>query len=288
MTTFTLGDVRIDRVVEIDRSSFPTTSMLPDATADDIARHVSWLKPAFWDARTDDLGSRIQSYVVRTPEHTIVMDTCVGNDKSRDGAPAWHRRKGTFLPDLAAIGVRREDVDYVVCTHLHVDHVGWNTSLVDGGWVPTFPNARYVFVGEEWEFWKHQSDSGAEKDGCIADSVTPIVDAGRAMLVEGTFAIGGHLRFEPTPGHTPGHVCVRLTTSGGEAVFSGDLMHRIVQVAEPQWSSRFCYEPRRAAETRRAFVERHADSGVLVCAAHFPTPGYIVRERGEPRFVPGP
>src|SRR5262249_21282926 len=130
MTTITLGEVRIDRVVEIDRSSFPTTSMLPEATPDGIARHLGWLKPAFWDARTDDLGSRIQSYVVRTPEHTILMDTCVGNDKHRDGAPAWHMRKGTFLDDLAALGVRREDVDYVVCTHLHIDHVGWNTALV--------------------------------------------------------------------------------------------------------------------------------------------------------------
>ena len=142
-------------------------------------------------------------------------------------------------------------------------------------------------MGEEWEFWKHESDRGAEKDGCIADSVTPIVEAGRAKLVDTTHAIGRHLRFEPAPGHTPGHVCVRLTTSEGEAVFSGDLMHRIVQVAEPQWSSRFCYEPRRAAETRRAFVERHVDTGVLVCAAHFPTPGYIVTEGGGPRFQPG-
>jgi glyoxylase-like metal-dependent hydrolase (beta-lactamase superfamily II) len=288
MKTITLGDVRIDRVVEIGRSSFPTTSMLPDATAEGIARHLGWLKPSFWDDSTDDLGSRIQSYLVRTPGHTILMDTCVGNDKHRDGAPAWHMRHGTFLDDLAALGVRAEDVDHVVCTHLHIDHVGWNTSLVDGRWVPTFPKADYIFVGEEWEFWKHESDTGADTDGCIADSVTPIVEAGRAKLVDTTFTIGPHLRFEPTPGHTPGHVCVRLTTSDGEAVFSGDLMHRIVQVAEPQWSSRFCYEPRRAAETRRAFIERHADTGVLVCAAHFPTPGYIVTEGGGHRFQPGP
>ena len=288
MSTITLGEIRIDRVVEIDRSSFPTTSMLPAASTDALARHLHWLKPSFWDSRTDDLGSRVQSYLVRTPEHTVLMDTCVGNNKDRVGAPAWHMRTGTFLDDLAALGVRPEDIDHVVCTHLHVDHVGWNTSLVDGRWVPTFANAEYVFVGEEWEFWKHQSDRGAENDGCIVDSVTPIVESGRARLVDTTYTLGRHLRFESTPGHTPGHVAVRLSTSAGEAVFSGDLMHRIVQVAEPGWSSRFCYEPERAAKTRRDFVERYADSGVLVCAAHFPTPGYIVREDGAHRFRPGP
>ena len=289
MKSMKLGEVAISRVVEIGRSSFPTTSMLPESTAEAIARHHAWLKPAFWDEATDDLGSRIQSYVVRTPEHTILMDTCVGNDKHREGAPAWHMRKGSYLDDLAAAGVRPEDVDFVVCTHLHIDHVGWNTRLVGGRWVPTFPKATYVFVGEEWEFWKHESETGADKDGCIVDSVIPIVDAGRAHLVDSTYTLGKYLRFEPTPGHTPGHVAVRLTTSAGEAVFSGDLMHRIVQVAEPQWSSRFCYEPKRAADTRHAFVERHADTDTLILAAHFPTPtaGRIVGNGPRCKFVVG-
>jgi glyoxylase-like metal-dependent hydrolase (beta-lactamase superfamily II) len=172
-----------------------------------------------------------------------------------------------------------------VCTHLHVDHVGWNTRWKDGRWVPTFPNAKYVIAGAEWEFWKYESDSGKEESGCIADSVVPVVEAGQALLVESDFKIGEHLRFEPWVGHTPGHVCVRLTTSAGTAVFSGDLMHRTVQVAEPQWSSRFCYDPAQARDTRRAFVERHADSGTLVLAGHFPHPGYIVKEAGGYRFA---
>ena len=150
--------------------------------------------------------------------------------------------------------------------------------------MPTFPRATYVFVGEEWEFWKHESETGQDSDGCIDDSVIPIVEAGRARLVESTTAIGKYLRFEPTPGHTPGHASVRLTTGAGHAVFSGDLMHRVVQVAEPGWSSRFCTDASLAAKTRRAFVEQHADSGVLICAAHFPTPGYVVKYGGEPRF----
>lgn len=285
MEPIRLGEVTISRVVELPRSSFPTTTMLPDATPEAIARHHRWLQPDFWDDAVGDLGARIQTWVVRTPRHTVLIDTGVGNDKIRTDSPAWHRRQGSYLDDLRAVGVAPEQVDFVVATHLHVDHVGWNTRLVDGRWVPTFPAATYVIAGEEWEFWKHESASGREASGCVADSVVPVVEAGRVRLVDATYAIDEHLRFEPSPGHTPGHVCVRLTTSAGQACFSGDLMHRTVQVAEPQWSSRFCHEPARAAATRRAFIEQHADTRVLVLAAHFPHPGYIVREGGGFRFV---
>jgi glyoxylase-like metal-dependent hydrolase (beta-lactamase superfamily II) len=280
MPPITLGEVTVRSVVEIPRSSFATTAMLPDSTADAVARHHTWLRPHFWDEGTNDLGSRIQSFVVRTPRTTVLIDTCVGNDKSREGSALWHMRRGTFLDDLAAAGVTPDDVDVVVCTHLHVDHVGWNTRLVDGRWVPTFPRATYLIPGEEWEYWRH------EKDECIADSVVPIVEVGRATLVDARHTIDPWLSFEPSPGHTPGHVCVRLKTKAGEAVFSGDLMHRVVQVAEPQWSSRFCYDGKHAARTRRAFIEQHADTGTLVLAAHFPRPGYIVRENGSHRFRP--
>ena len=275
-----LGEVAITPVVEIGRSSFPTASMLPDSRADAVAAHYTWLKPHFFDEAVGDLASRIQTYLVKTPEHTIVIDTCVGNDKRREGSALWHMRSGGYLDDLAAAGVTPEQVDFVVCTHLHVDHVGWNTRFVDGRWVPTFPRARYIFVGEEWEYWRH------EKDECIADSVVPVVEHGQVDLVQSDHALGRWLRFEPSPGHTPGHVSVRLETSAGRAVFSGDLMHRVVQVAEPQWSSIFCADPVRAAATRRDIVERFADSGVLVLAAHFPRPGYIVREGGGTRFTP--
>jgi len=280
MPPITLGDVSVRPVVEIPRSSFATTSMLPDSTADAVARHHRWLRPHFWDEGTNDLGSRIQSFVVKTPRTTVLIDTCVGNDKNREGSALWHMRRGAFLDDLAGAGVTPDDVDVVVCTHLHVDHVGWNTRWGDGRWVPTFPRATYVIPGEEWEYWRH------EKDECIADSVVPLVEAGRATLVDSSHTIDPWLSFEPSPGHTPGHVCVRLRTKAGEAVFSGDLMHRVVQVAEPQWSSRFCYDGQHATRTRRAFIERHADTGILVLAAHFPRPGYIVRENGSHRFRP--
>ncbi|MBI3456657.1 MAG: MBL fold metallo-hydrolase [Candidatus Rokubacteria bacterium] len=286
MKPIRLGEVTITRVVEIGRSSFPTSSMLPESTPEAIARHLHWLRPHFFDEAAGDIGSRIQTWVVRTPRHTVLVDTGVGNDKRREGSPAWHMRRGSYLEDLAAAGVKPEDVDLVVCTHLHVDHVGWNTRLVDGRWVPTFPRARHLIVGEEWEFWKHERDRGAESSGCIDDSVAPIVAAGRAELVEADRVIDEHLRFEPWPGHTPGHACVRLRTSAGEAVFAGDLMHRVVQVAEPQWNSRFCYDGPRARASRFRFVERHADTGTLILPVHFPAPGFIVREHGGFRFAP--
>jgi glyoxylase-like metal-dependent hydrolase (beta-lactamase superfamily II) len=286
MTALTLGEVSVTRVVEIGRSTFPTASMLPASTADAIARHHGWLKPDFWDAATDDLGSRIGTWIVRTPEHLVLIDTGVGNDKKRDGSPVWNMRQGNFLDELKAAGVSPEQVDAVVITHMHVDHVGWNTRLVGGRWVPTFPNARYVFGGEEWSFWKHENERGGDEYGCIDDSVLPVVAAGQAQLVSDTHVIDRWLSLEPSVGHTPGHVSVRLRTGAGDAVFSGDLMHRVVQVAEPQWSSRFCYDTAQAAKTRCEFVERYADSGTLILPSHFPRAGYIVRADGGFRFRP--
>jgi len=286
MSAFRFGDVTIERVVEIPRSAYPTASMLPESTPAAIARHDAWLKPHFYDASTGDLGSRIQTWVVRMPGRTILIDTGVGNGKIRHESALWHQRQGTWLEDLAAAGVTPQQVDTVVCTHLHVDHVGWNTRLEGGRWVPTFPKACYIIPGEEWQFWKWEAEQGREPSGCIADSVTPVVEAGCASLVDDKHEIAPGLRFEPTPGHTPGHVAVRLTTPAGQAVFSGDLMHRTVQVAEPQWNSQFCYDGARARKTREAFVEQHADSGVLLLPAHFPRPGYIVRRDGGFRFRP--
>ena len=284
MQTIRLGDVTIDRIVEFAQSSTPTTTMLKDATEADIARHRSWLGPHFLDPSSGEMRSHIQTYILRTPQLTMLIDTGVGNGKERPDRPAWHRQQGTLLDELAAAGVTPEDVDFVFCTHLHVDHVGWNTLYRDGRWVPTFPNARYVFAGDEWEFWRTQHDSDAPGNACIGDSVWPVVEAGQVQLVDSTYVVNDWLRFEPSPGHTPGHVCLRLHTAAGEVVFSGDLMHRPVQVAEPQWSSIFCTDPGQSRTTRQAFMEQHADSGRLILAAHFPEPGRIIRGGNSFRF----
>ncbi len=286
MTALTIGDVTVTRVVELDRSSFEIGAMLPESTPERIAAQRDWMGPELLDPVTGVHKACIQSYVLRTPWHTVVIDTCVGNDKPRNGVPAWHMRRGTYLSDLAAAGVKPEDVDMVICTHLHVDHVGWNTRLEGGRWVPTFPRARYVIVREEFEFWKREGETGREEFGLIDDSVMPVVEAGMADLVASDHVIDDRLRLEPAPGHTPAHVCVRLTTPAGQAIFTGDMMHRPIQVAEPEWNSRFCDDAELARKTRRGFLERHADADVIVLAAHFPVVGRIVAPGGRARFQP--
>ena len=286
MTALTIGDVTVTRVVELDRSSFEIGAMLPESTPERIAAQRDWMGPELLDPVTGVHKACIQSYVLRTPWHTVVIDTCVGNDKPRNGVPAWHMRRGTYLSDLAAAGVKPEDVDMVICTHLHVDHVGWNTRLEGGRWVPTFPRARYVIVREEFEFWKREGETGREEFGLIDDSVMPVVEAGMADLVASDHVIDDRLRLEPAPGHTPAHVCVRLTTPAGQAIFTGDMMHRAIQVAEPEWNSRFCDDAELARKTRRGFLERHADADVIVLAAHFPVAGRIVAPGGRTRFQP--
>jgi len=286
MTALTIGDVTVTRVVELDRSSFEIGAMLPESTPERIAAQRDWMGPELLDPVTGVHKACIQSYVLRTPWHTMVIDTCVGNDKPRNGVPAWHMRRGTYLSDLAAAGVKPEDVDMVICTHLHVDHVGWNTRLEGGRWVPTFPRARYVIVREEFEFWKREGETGREEFGLIDDSVMPVVEAGMADLVASDHVIDDRLRLEPAPGHTPAHVCVRLTTPAGQAIFTGDMMHRPIQVAEPEWNSRFCDDAELARKTRRGFLERHADADVIVLAAHFPVVGRIVAPGGRARFQP--
>lgn len=286
MTALKIGDVTVTKVVELDRSSTPIGFMLPDSTPERIAAQREWLGPELLDPATGNHKATIHSYIVRTPWHTIVIDTCVGNDKPRHGLEPWHMRKGTYLGDLAAAGLKPEDVDLVVCTHLHVDHVGWNTRLEGGRWVPTFPKAKYVFARDEFEFWKKETEAGREEFGLIGDSVMPIVTASLARLVPSDHVIDDRLQLEPSPGHTPGHVNVRLRTTAGEAVFTGDMMHRPIQVAETGWNSRFCSDQDLARQTRPAFVEKHADADILILAAHFPVPGRIVAPGGKMRFAP--
>jgi glyoxylase-like metal-dependent hydrolase (beta-lactamase superfamily II) len=200
----------------------------------------------------------------------------VGNDKDRGGRPPFHMLHTAFLEDLRAAGVAPESIDVVLCTHLHVDHVGWNTRLERGRWVPTFPRARYLFARREWEHWSAERDDDTVR--IMADSVTPIVEAGLATLVEADHRISDELWLEPTPGHTPGHVSVRLRSGDADAVITGDLMHHPIQMAEPQWCSHFDVDPEQARKTRRAFCERYADRPVTVLGTHFhhPTAGRIV------------
>jgi glyoxylase-like metal-dependent hydrolase (beta-lactamase superfamily II) len=222
MKPITVGNIAISRVVELEGPLMPPQHLLPDATTEAMEAHRHWLAPNFLDP-AGTLVMSIHTYVVRTKHHTILVDTCIGNDKERTLFPGWNRMQGPFLQTLASAGVKPEQVDYVLCTHLHLDHVGWNTRWQDGRWVPTFPNAKYLFACKEWEYWQGEYEAGRETgDGSIADSVLPIVEAGKAVLVEGDHAIDDEMWLDPTPGHTPGHVCLHIKSGGKEAIMTGD------------------------------------------------------------------
>jgi glyoxylase-like metal-dependent hydrolase (beta-lactamase superfamily II) len=279
--TWTLGSVRITSVKEVELP-IPGAGIVPEATPEALAPHAAWLKPHFV---TEDgrLKLLIQALVVESRGRRIVVDTCVGNDKDRT-LPVFHRMQTGFLDDLAAAGFPRESIDTVVCTHLHVDHVGWNTMRVNGGWVPTFPNARYLVARPEWEHWSKEDDRSM--GDVLGDSVRPIVEAGLVDFVEPGHALTDEVALEPTPGHTPGHTSVRIRSEGREAVITGDLMHHPAQCAHPEWGSSADVDSAAARRTRRAFLDAQAGRSVLVIGTHFAGPhaGRIVRAGGAYRF----
>jgi glyoxylase-like metal-dependent hydrolase (beta-lactamase superfamily II) len=271
-----LGTVDIHRVIESEFPDFDAFGFFPQTTPEQWEPHRAWLAPKALDLKSGNLVFPMQCYVLRTQHHTIVVDTCVGDHKQRV-RPSWNMTtSGAYLQRLAEAGVRPEQVDYVLCTHMHSDHVGWNTRWVDGRWVPTFPNAKYIMSGKELDYWRDVHAKTPQNQ--IADSVLPIVEAGKAVLVQNDFVLNDEVWLESTPGHTPDHVSVRIRSGDRHAVITGDLIHSPVQCKEPGWVARPDTDPELAKRTRRAFLERYCDSDVLVCASHFPSPsfGHIV------------
>ncbi len=297
MTTHSwrIGDVKITRIVEMSAVRTPDFGYRNLSTKEILAE--AWLRPHF---ATDDgqLKSCIQAFVVESQGRRIIVDTCVGNDKPRGNA-AWNQLHGSFLDDLTAAGYPPESIDIVLCTHLHVDHVGWNTILVDGQWTPTFPNARYLFGRTEWEHWRQEAVADIAGDidpeiveaviDCVAvnqDSIRPIIDAGLHQLVEVEHQVTDEVQLEPTPGHTPGHVSVVITSAGKRAVITGDMMHHPIQIGLPHVASKFDHDVDRAQNTRRDFLRRYGDDEVLVFGTHFaaPTAGWVVSHGDGWRF----
>ena len=282
MEPIAVGRLRISAVVERAGPTRPTW-LLPDAAPEAVERHRAWLAPHFLDGQGRFLQS-IHTFVIQAPGLTALVDTCVGNDKDRGGRQPFHMMRTSFLDDLRAAGFPPESIDLVLCTHLHVDHVGWNTRLENGRWVPTFPRARHLFARREWEHWSAERDADTRR--IMADSVTPVLDAGLAQLVDADHRVSDELWVEPTPGHTPGHLSVRLRSGDSEAVITGDLMHHPVQMAEPRWGSHFDSDVEQARKTRQASGGRYADTRVTVPGTHFhhPTAGRIVRHGDTWRF----
>lgn len=273
MGTWQFGDVRVDRILEFERPTLPPSQLFPTSTPEAIARHRAWLEPRLLDPHSGLLVAAFHSFLVRSRGRTILVDTCSGNDKPRPQKQRYHLNRWPYLEHLAAAGVTPAQIDFVVWTHLHVDHVGWNTRLEKGRWVPTFPKAKYLLVRPEWDYWrKHYKTPTFVDDPYYLDSILPVIEAGQAAYVSSDYRFTEEVWLEPTPGHTPGHVCVHVRSRDVECVMSGDLIHHPVQCAEPEWSSCFCVDPDDARHARGAFLQQYEDGPVTILPAHFPTP----------------
>ncbi|MEE3332188.1 MAG: MBL fold metallo-hydrolase [Myxococcota bacterium] len=290
--TWTLGGVKVTRVVE-SVAPVPVQGLFPDASVDDLARHESWLKPHFMDAEGNLLLS-IHGLVVESCGKRILVDTCMG-DRPIPEYPDL-AMGDLFLRGLEAAGFERQSIDVVLCTHLHFDHVGSNTMLdpeaapdSEPRWVPTFPNARYLFARLEYEHWETASER--EFVATHEDAVLPIVEAGLADLVETDHRVTDEVWLEATPGHTPGHVAVRIASGGAEAMITGDLTHHPVQWAELDWRMGADSDSPQAAETRRRLLKAHAGTDLLVIGTHYAEPcsGHLVEDgQGGHRFDAAP
>jgi glyoxylase-like metal-dependent hydrolase (beta-lactamase superfamily II) len=283
MLQWRIGAVTVTRVVEMDFPApyHPQHSLLPDATPEAL-QAMPWLYPDFVDA-DGTLKLSIHALLVEAPGLRLVVDTCIGNDKPRN-LIRQQVLSTPFLERMAEAGWPRESVNAVVCTHLHVDHVGWNTMKQGDQWVPTFPNARYLIGRIEHAHWSAADDENQAQ--IMGDSVTPIFDAGLADLVELDHRLSPEVRLMPTTGHTPGHVSVVIESEGHVAIITGDMMHHPCQIAHPEWTVRFDEDSAAAAVTRRGFIETNADTPVLIIGTHFsaPTAGYIRRDGERWRF----
>ncbi len=283
MSRWKIGAVTVTKVLELEATG-GSRVLLPQATREAILP-IAWLRPHFADDE-GRLRMSIHAFLVETPTRRIVVDTCLGNDKQGRRIPAWNGLNTRFLADLAAAGAPRESIDTVLCTHLHVDHVGWNTMHQDGAWVPTFPNARYLMGRAEYAHWT--GPHGREDLRTVfADSVAPVFDAGLVDLVETDHRICEELSLIPTLGHTPGHVSLRIDSGGEQGLITGDFLHHPCQIAHPEWSSTADSDPAEAQRTRERMFAELAGAPVLVLGTHFAgaTAGRIVRDGGAWRLA---
>lgn len=293
MIPIRIGGAEIRLVSEIDRFALDADWLFANANGETIRAGKSWLDERFIDPVGDQLILSFHSYVIDSPGCRILIDACNGNDKERPSMPAWHRLRHPYLENLAAIGLGPGDIDMVMCTHLHPDHVGWNTRLDNGRWVPTFPRARYLFGAREYDHWRALHDAHPPEPilrGSFADSVLPVVAVGQAEMVGPDFglslAAGLALTLQMAPGHSPGNMNIDLRQADRRVLFSGDVLHHPIQCAAPWLANRYDFDPARALETRTRLIEDCADADTILLAGHFPGPtaGRVVSCGDQFRF----
>lgn len=276
-----VGDTTITKITEIVYPEF--SEVIPAATPE-VVKKVKWLFPHFVTPE-GKLSLSIHALIVDTPGAKLVVDTCIGNDRNREPMSIMSNLLTSFLEDMIAAGYPPESINYVLCTHLHLDHVGWNTRLVNGKWVPTFPKASYLMDKKEIAFYgnideKPTDDFMQVQRRVYADSVQPVFDAGLAKPVEGPAQVCEGVRLIPTPGHTPGHCSVLIESKGEKALITGDFMHHPIQFHDPGLVTPFDVDNNAAVATRRRVFNEYADTPTLIIGTHFagPTAGKLVRD----------
>lgn len=264
---FRVGDIQVSRILEMEIPFLKPEEAFPDAPPEAFNEHRHWLEPNALCPDSGMLIIAIQTWVIRTPHHLILVDTCIGCDKTNHFFENWHQRTDdSWYRKLLASGIDPAEVDYVFCTHLHGDHCGWNTRLIDGRWVPTFPNAKYIIARDEVDHVATQNSPAYQ------ESVLPIIETGQVLAVARDYVLDDNVRLAAAPGHTPGHVAVHLTSREQRAVLCGDLIHSPLQCLYPQWQYWIDHDPELAVQTRKRFLETQAESGDLVITSHFPSP----------------
>ncbi|OLO09329.1 hypothetical protein BTW08_02160 [Salinicola sp. MH3R3-1] len=275
MKDFHVGGIRLRAVREMEDRSFEIHQFFPTSDEASLVSESDWLKPPFLDPETRCITLSIHTWVIDTGWHRVLVDTCVGNDKERHTRTHWTNLNTPFLDRLTAAGVPPESVDYVFCTHLHADHVGWNTCLVNGEWRPTFPNATYLIGRTEFDYWAaalKDDDGTGHHLAAYRDSVLPVIQAGQVEVVDDGFMLDDCLSVHPAPGHTPGHVAIWLRSRGASCVFTGDVIHHPIQIRHPDWSCIGCEEPEQANATRRRLIDEITDTSTLLMTGHFIAP----------------
>jgi glyoxylase-like metal-dependent hydrolase (beta-lactamase superfamily II) len=277
LTSWVIADATITRIAEqLGPAGRPSDQYIAGFDREILAPHMDWLLPHHYSPEQDRLITSIHSWLIRTRHHTILLDCCGGNHKNRPGFPRFHQQKYPYLERLRDAGVAPEDIDIVLCTHLHSDHVGWNTMLKDGHWVPTFPRAKYIFSRLEHDLGDPRSNPAAEADlqrsFSYRDSVLPIIESGQAVIVDGAHALDDSLTIVSAPGHTRGHIAMWLSNTTERALFAGDVLHHPLQIYAPHWNSAFCELPDVARATRLLLLEQCVEHRAKLFPAHFGFP----------------
>lgn len=285
--TLEFGTTSLSQIIESAEFLLSPYEIFPDCGEEHLAANIDWLLPRWYDRRTERLAITIQSFLIRAGELNILVDTCSGNNKDRQ-RPFFNHSDWPWLERLREAEISPADINIVLCSHLHVDHVGWNTRLENGNWVPTFPNARYLISKKEWEYWRSELGRTAMRrtGDYVTDSVLPLFSTGQLELISDTHDLAPSVLIEPAHGHTPGQCAVRIHDNGKEAILCADIMHHALQLRYPDWSTRFCADPQQARDTRIRFLMENADRDRIIFPAHFPAPtgGYIERAKDHYRF----